>query len=270
MKIPLEIKKQIQEIQNSEPRAAALRVAVANQKGGVGKTDVCVNLASCLAKKGKKVLLVDLDPQANSTDYLTDQTHELTSFNLLMDNEIGVADVVQKTKLKNLDIVPSSIGLSTAQMQLASDVNMQFKLEKKLRALDGYDYIFMDTPPSIGVLTINALTAAHEVLIPIQVHYFAMDGVAKLMDTIDSVKGGINPELKVRGAVLTMYDRRNKLSGEVEKTVRSSFQGKVFKTMIPVNVKLAESPSHHKPIIKYASGSTGAKAYRALATEFLK
>lgn len=246
------------------------KIAIANQKGGVGKTDLCVNLATSLANKNKKVLLIDLDPQANATDYLTSEKHEKTSYNLLAEEETSINDVIRKTNIKNLDIIPSDTRLSAAQVMLANDVRMQFKLKRKIGDLEEYDYVFIDTPPSLGLLTLNALTSADKVLIPIQVHYFAMEGVANLTRTMEAIKEDLNPWLKLGGVVLTMYDKRNKLSAEVKKMVEAAFKGKVFKTVIPVNVKLAEAPSHHKPIAHYASWSTGAKAYEKLAEEFMR
>lgn len=247
----------------------AVKIAVANQKGGVGKTDLCVNLSSSLASKGKKVLLIDLDPQANATDYLISEKPEKTTFNLLVEDGTDVKDCIQKTAVKNLDIIASAARLSAAHIALASDISMQFKLKRKLSLLEGYDYVFIDTPPAIGLLTLNALIAADKVLIPVQVHYFALDGVTSLIKIIDALKEDLNPALQFGGVVLTMYDKRNNLSSEIKEMVTSAFKDKVFKTIIPINVRLAESPSHHKPITHYASWSTGAEAYKALAEEFL-
>lgn len=247
-----------------------LTIAIANQKGGVGKTDLCVNLATSLANNNKKVLLIDIDPQANATDYLTSEKPERTAYNLFLDDETHIQEIIQKTCVKNLDILPSDTRLSAAQTMLANSVGMQFKLKRKLSPLNNYDYVFIDTPPSLGLLTLNALTASNKVLVPIQVHYFAMEGVANLIKTIDAVKEDLNAKLEFGGAVLMMYDRRNKLSSEVKRMVEIAFKDKVFKTAIPINVKLAEAPSHHKPIAHYAASSTGAKAYKKLAKEFLK
>lgn len=246
------------------------KIVVANQKGGVGKTDLSVNISSCLAKLGKKILLIDFDPQANSTDYLSKEKYELTASDLILKDDVGVKDVIRKTKIKNLDLIPSSGNLSSAQAQLINEIGMEFKLKKKLKSLKGYDYVFIDTPPSLGPLTVNALTASDKIVMPIQVHYFAMDGVAKLARTIKNIREEVNPALDIGGIVLTMFDKRNNLSFEVEKKVREAFGKMVFKTIIPINVKLAEAPSHHKPIIKYASWSRGAKAYLKLAKELMK
>jgi chromosome partitioning protein len=245
-------------------------VTVANQKGGVGKTDLSVNLACYMASMGKKVLLVDMDPQANATDYLCSQAASLSTANLLLDKHVTLQQTVEKTNYQNLDIVPSSQSLSAAQIQLAADVTqMQFKLKQKLKNIEDYDYVVIDTPPSLGLLTINAFTATNEVLIALQAHYFALDGLAKLLETIENVENTLNPKISLGGIVLTMYDKRTLLSRHVSELVRKEFNGKVFETVIPVNVRLAESPSYHKPILEYAPKSTGATAYMNLAREFL-
>jgi chromosome partitioning protein len=250
-------------------------LAVANQKGGVGKTDLTVNMSCRLASVGNHVLLIDMDPQANATDYLVKPGTriEKTSADLLMDDSVTIDDIVMEDCRENLDIIPSHPDLSSAQVRLANDVNMQFKLKRKLKALtEGnhrYDYILIDTPPSLGLLTVNTLTAATGVIIPVQTHYFAMEGVVQLQETIQRVTEDINPGLKVLGVVLTMYDKRTLISKEVDAKVRNEFSGRVFSTVIPVNVRLAEAPSHHESIFEYEPGSTGAKAYEELAKEIL-
>jgi len=244
-------------------------ITVANQKGGVGKTDVSVNLASALAKHGKKVLLIDLDPQANATTYLTDKKHKRTTSTLLLDAKMKIKDIEVPTSVENLTLLPGSPDLYAAQVELVNDVGMQFKLKKKLSALKGYDYVFIDTPPSLGLLTLNALTASTHVIVPVQVNYFAVDGLHKLMNTVEKVKEDINPDIQIGGFVLTMYDKRNKLSGEIEKLMRTSFGGKVFDNVIPVNVDLAISPNSHMPAILASADSRGACAYMNLAAEFL-
>ncbi len=250
-------------------------IAVANQKGGVGKTDLTVNLSCQLASLGYKVLLIDLDPQANSTDYLVspDAPQGKSTADLLLDDSVSFGDVVLAGCRANLDIAPSSQNLSSCQVRLANDINMQFKLKKKLKALtDGdrhYDFVLVDTPPSLGLLMVNTLTAATDVIIPVQTHYFALDGVVHLQETIQKVKEDINPSLRVLGAVLTMYDRRTLISREVAEKVRDEFEGRVFSTYIPINVRLAEAPSHHKSIFEYDPKSSGARAYRDLAKEIL-
>jgi chromosome partitioning protein len=223
-----------------------------------------------------KVLIIDMDPQANATDYLVSREtpRERTTADLLLDDSLTLEDVVIKDCRENLDIIPSHANLSACQIKLANDINMQFKLKKKLKVLtEGkhhqYDIVVIDTPPSLGLLTVNTLTAANKVLIPVQTHYFAMDGVVQLEETIQKVKEDINPGLEILGAVLTMYDKRTLISREVETKVRNEFSGRVFSTVIPVNVRLAEAPSYHKSIIEYDSECNGARAYGALAREIL-
>jgi chromosome partitioning protein len=250
-------------------------IAVANQKGGVGKTDLTVNLSCQLASAGRKVLLIDMDPQANATDYLVGPNTPIgkTTTDLLLEDDVSLHDVLIRNCRENLDVAPASGDLSACQIRLANDINMQFKLKKKLKELKAdveYDYVVIDTPPSLGILTINTLTAANQVLIPVQSGYFAMEGVVQLLETVRKVKEDINPGLEVLGAVLTLYDRRTLLSREVEAKVRNGFtDGTVFATVIPLNVRLAEAPSYHKSIIEYDSECNGAKAYGKLAEEIL-
>ncbi|HVB95157.1 MAG TPA: ParA family protein [Nitrososphaerales archaeon] len=250
-------------------------IAVANQKGGVGKTDLVVNLSCQLASLGKRTLIIDLDPQANATDYLVAPGTPAgrTAADMLLDDSVTLDDVVMEGCRENLDLIPSHQDLSSCQIRLANDINMQFKLKKKLKAVAdgsrGYDFVLIDTPPSLGLLMVNTLTAASAVIIPVQTHYFAMDGVVHLQETIQRVREDINPGLKVLGVVLTMYDRRTLISREVAEKVRDESSERVFSTVIPVNVRLAEAPSHHKSIFEYDPESTGAKAYRELAKEIL-
>jgi len=244
-------------------------ITVANQKGGVGKTDLSVNLASSLAKKDKKVLLIDLDPQANATCYLSDKKFKKNTSHLLLDGKVKINDVLVETKVKNLFLAPGSSELYATQIELLNDVGMQFKLKKKLKDLDGFDYVIIDTPPSLGLLTINALAASTNVMVPVQVNYFSMDGVDKLLKTVEKVKEDINPEIDLGGFVLTMFDKRNNLSFEIERRVRGNFGKKVFETVIPINVDLAISPGRHEPIILSSKESRGAYAYKNLAEEFL-
>ncbi len=250
-------------------------IAVANQKGGVGKTDLTVNLACQLAASGKRVLLIDMDPQANATSYLVGPETQIdkTTADLLLEDDVSLEDVLIKGCRENLDVAPASGDLSACQIRLANDINMQFKLKKKLKDLkEGleYDYVVIDTPPSLGILTVNTLTAANQVLIPVQTQYFAMEGVVQLLDTVKKVKEDINPGLEVLGAVLTLYDRRTLLAREVEAKVRKGFtDGPVFTTVIPVNIRLAEAPSYHKSIFEYDADCNGAKAYGKLTEEIL-
>jgi len=246
-------------------------ISIANEKGGVGKTDLSINLASCLAQEGKKVLLIDLDPQANATRYLLDEECALTSANLLTDSVVSIYDIAIQTQVQGLSLVPGSKALSAAQLHLAGDPDMQFKLKRKLRFLTKhYEYILIDTPPSLGVLTINALTASNFVLVPLQTHYFALYGLSDLMETIGKLKHEINPDLELLGIVLTMYDKRTRISREVEAMAEERFSGRLFATKIPLCVRAAESPSHHKPVTIYAPASSVAQSYRILTQEFLQ
>jgi chromosome partitioning protein len=244
-------------------------VTIANQKGGVGKTDVTVNLASCLAKMGKKVLIIDMDPQANATDYVLKKKTKASISDVLI-NSVGIDSIITNTRVENLSVAPGSAKLHGAQIHLMNDIGMQFKLRRKLKTMrKRFDYIFIDTPPSLGPLTINALTASDCVLVPVQTAYFATDGVEKLNNTIKSIKAELNPKLKVRGYVITMFDKRNGLSFKNERNIRGLYGDKVFRTHIPVNVDLADAPSYHKPVILHSSKSRGAYAYSNLAKEFL-
>jgi chromosome partitioning protein len=261
---------------SSASKEASTRIiAIANQKGGVGKTDLAVNLSCQLASAGKKVLLIDMDPQANATDYLVspDTFIDKSTADLLIDDSVSLENILIKNIRENLDIAPASGDLSACQIKLANDINMQFKLKKKLRDMkdDGdYDFVLIDTPPSLGIITVNTLTVSTDVLIPVQTQYFAMDGVVQLLETVRKIREDLNPELTVMGAVLTLYDGRTILSREVASRVRDQFsEGKVYSTMIPINVKLAEAPSYHKSILEYDSDCKGAQAYGALAQEIL-
>jgi chromosome partitioning protein len=251
-------------------------IAVANQKGGVGKTDLTVNISCQLASLGNRVLLIDMDPQANATTYLVSPDIQIakTTADLLLEDSLTLDDVVIRDCRENLDVVPSDVSLSACQIKLANDIGMQFKLKRKLKALtEGgsfYDYVLIDTPPSLGLLTVNTLTAASRVIIPVQTQYLAMEGVVQLEETIQKVREDINPGLNILGAVLTLYDRRTLISKEVEAKVRNGFGGRVFSTVIPVNVRLAEAPSYHKSIFEYDPDCNGARAYRELAKEILE
>jgi chromosome partitioning protein len=246
-------------------------ISVANEKGGVGKTDLSVNLTTCLAQQGKKVLLIDLDPQANATRYLMEEESEQTSADLLIESITSIYDLAIKTNVRGLSLIPASKALSAAQLRLAGDADMQFKLKRKLRFLTNhYEFIFIDTPPSLGVLTINALTASNFVIVPLQTHYLPLYGISDLMNTIEKLKHEINPTLQLLGIVLTMYDKRTRITREIETMVKERFNGKVFKTNIPVCVKVTESPSHHLPVTIYAPSSSAAQSYQNLGSECLK
>jgi chromosome partitioning protein len=244
-------------------------LTVANQKGGVGKTDLAVNLSSCLAESGKKTLLIDMDPQENATHYLLGAKPKRTISDLLSHDKARLKNVVHQTEHKNLSIVPGDSRMNATRAELLSDAGMQFKLKRKLKNEKDFDYIVIDTPPSLDPITINALTASNGVVIPVQVHYLAIEGMEKLMETVNIIKKEINPKLDVYGYVLTMYDKRNRLSGKVEAMLRGKLGDKVFSSTIPVNVDLACAPDNHKPITSHAKNSIGAYAYRNLTKEFI-
>ena len=244
-------------------------IAIANQKGGVGKTTTCVNLASSLAALERKTLLVDLDPQGNATSGLGIDGDSLkkTVYEALID-KISVREAVIETEISFLKLLPSNIRLSGAQIELVSMIARERKLQEALRDLDSeYDYIFIDCPPSLGILTLNALTAAKSVLIPIQCEYYALEGVGKLLNSIRLVQKNLNSNLVIEGILLTMYDSRLNLSNQVLDEVRMYFEDRVYSTVISRNVKLSEAPSFGKPILLYDILSKGAKAYIQLAKE---
>ncbi|MGI6702618.1 MAG: ParA family protein [Clostridia bacterium] len=247
-------------------------IAVFNQKGGVGKTTTNVNLSSCIAVRGKKVLVVDIDPQGNTTSGLgiDKKALERTIYEVLI-GESGAEQVIVKTAVENLCIIPSSVQLAGAEIELTEFEGREKKLKEALnRIRNNYDYVFIDCPPSLGLLTINALTAADSVLIPIQCEYYALEGVSQLMNTIWLVQRGLNPDLKVEGVVLSMFDGRTNLSIQVVDEVKRYFKGKVYTTIIPRNIRLAEAPSYGVPILMYDPKSKGAEAYEELADEFIQ
>jgi len=247
-------------------------IAVANQKGGVAKTTTAINLSACLAELGKRVLLVDLDPQGNATSGLGVAKSKLTHciYDVLI-NDVPIVNVIQKTDNKNLNVVPARIELAGGEIELVSQSSREGKLKKALESIKtDYDFIFIDCPPSLGILTLNALTAATDVLIPIQCEYYALEGLTLLMNTLETVRKHLNPELNIIGALMTMFDARTNLAIQVVDEVKKYFPQKVFKTIISRNVRLSEAPSHGKPINTYDSRSRGAEVYRELAKEVLE
>ena len=246
-------------------------ISVANQKGGVGKTTTTVNLSTLLAKKGKKVLLIDTDPQGNATSGLgITKELELSVYDILI-GDTTFYETIQDTAIKNLKICPSNISLAGAEVELVSMMSREQRLKVKLDEVkDQYDYILIDCPPSLGLVTLNAFTASDSVLIPVQCEYFALEGSAQLLNTVNLVKKHLNKGLEIEGALLTMYDARTNLSNQVVKEVKKYFEDKVYKTVIPRNVRLSEAPSYGMPISLYDARSKGAKAYDKLTKEFLK
>ena len=245
-------------------------ISVANQKGGVGKTTTTVNLSTLLAKKGKKVLLIDTDPQGNATSGLgVTKELELSVYDILV-GDTTFEEAIEETAIKNLKICPSNISLAGAEVQLVSMMSREQRLKVKLDEIkDKFDYILIDCPPSLGLITLNAFTASDTVLIPVQCEYFALEGLG-LLNTVNLVKKHLNKNLEIEGALLTMYDARTNLSNQVVKEVKKYFEGKVYKTVIPRNVRLSEAPSYGMPISLYDARSKGAKAYEKLSKEFLK
>jgi len=250
-------------------------IAVANQKGGVGKTTTTINLGAALAEAGFRVLIVDLDPQGNASTGLGVEAgdREATTYDLLLD-DVPLRDIVRKTGDERLLIIPATVDLSSADIELISNEKRSFLLHDALRqpALDtnAFDFILVDCPPSLNLLTVNAMVAAHSVLVPLQSEFFALEGLSQLMLTIREVRQTANPELRIEGIVLTMYDARNNLSAQVEQDARENLGDLVFRTLIPRNVRVSEAPSYALPVLKYDTSSRGAEAYRALAAELIR
>lgn len=246
-------------------------ISVANQKGGVGKTTTTVNLGTILAKRGKKVLLIDADPQGNATSGLgVEKEVEASTYDILV-NDTQMDEAMQDTMIKNLKVCPSNMNLAGAEVELVSMMSREQRLKEKLDEIkEKFDYILIDCPPSLGLVTLNSFTASDSVLIPVQCEYFALEGLGQLLNTINLVKKHLNKNIQIEGALLTMYDARTNLSNQVVKEVKKYFDNKVYKTVIPRNVRLSEAPSYGMPITEYDYRSKGAKSYTKFAKEFLK
>ena len=250
-------------------------LSVINQKGGVGKTTTVINLATALAQKGKKILVVDLDPQGNATTGLgkSNNDEEKNIYNLLI-GKVSIKDVIQPSNIKGLDLIGSNVNLSGLEVETANDAKRAFILKEILKNeennfLSKYENIFIDCPPSLSLLTIMSLVVADELLVPLQTEFFALEGITQLVKTIERIKVNLNPELKIRGILLTMFDKRNKLSSQVDDEARKYFKEKVYQTVIPRNVRLSEAPSHGMPCVIYDKNCLGSKSYFNLADEFL-
>ena len=249
-------------------------IAVINQKGGVGKTTTVINLAASLSILGQNNLVIDLDPQGNATTGLgkSNNDNNKNIYNLLI-KKIDFIEGLQKTEINKLDLLGSNVNLSGLEVETANDENRAFILKeilsKNSNVINKYDNIFIDCPPSLSLLTIMALVSANEILVPLQTEFFALEGITQLVKTIDRIKINLNPSLKVRGILLTMFDKRNKLSSQVDKEARNYFKQKVYQSVIPRNVRLSEAPSHGQPCVTYDKSCTGSKAYFELAEEFI-
>ena len=251
-------------------------ISVINQKGGVGKTTTVINLAAGLSQLNKKILVIDLDPQGNATTGLGLSNMETSSDTIysVLNGSKEIKEVVKKTQFENLDIITSNVDLSGLELETADDTNRAFILKAKLAPYlndykASYDYILIDCPPSLSLLTVMALVCSNSLLVPLQTEFFALEGLTQLMKTIERIKVSLNPDLKIRGIILTMYDKRNKLSSQVEKEARDYFNEKVYSTVIPRNVRLSEAPSHGMPVLIYDKSCSGSKSYFSFTDEFI-
>ncbi len=246
-------------------------IAVANQKGGVGKTTTATNLATAFAALGHKTLLIDLDPQANATSGfgIAKENRKYSIYQLLTNKSLRVEDAISQTKIQNMDIIVSDMNLSGAEIELVNEQKREYILKSIIDNIKNYEYIVIDCPPSLGLLTVNAMVAANNLLIPMQCEFYSLEGLSNLLKTVNIIQKNLNKELAILGIILTMYDKRNKLTEQVEDDVRKCLGDLVFKTVIPRNVRVSEAPSHGLPVIVYDHTSTGAKSYIELAKEIL-